>query len=103
MRAGLDASTVTPGRTAPELSLTTPPIALPLWAKALGNERSTSRGTAHQRRKVRNIAVPPGARQRGRRASGQMTVASSGPPPASSITCLGNYLMEKDVGYTARV
>src|SRR4029079_19008105 len=32
--AGLDASTVTPGRTAPDASLTTPAIEAPLWAWA---------------------------------------------------------------------
>src|SRR4029453_16299223 len=45
MRAGLAASTVTPGRTAPVVSLTTPAMLLLLWAW-VGEGRNTSTAKA---------------------------------------------------------
>jgi len=47
MSAGLAASTVTPGTTAPLASLTVPAIALPLWAAALAGNQAKSTNTIH--------------------------------------------------------
>src|SRR5256712_6854615 len=56
MRIGLVASTVTPGRTAPELSFTTP--AMTLWADApAGSARQTTATSGDQN--VRRIPLPP--------------------------------------------
>src|SRR5678815_2999186 len=58
IKAGLAASTRTPGRTPPELSLTTPVIAA--WAKTVDGKSSKTRthGRAHEDRRLRfGIAV----------------------------------------------
>jgi hypothetical protein len=47
INAGLAASTVTPGITAPLASLTVPAMALPLWAAALAGNHATSANTIH--------------------------------------------------------
>src|SRR5436305_11886140 len=49
MRAGLLASTVTPGSTAPELSLTTPAIEAPWACASAGIKRSTTKTSTAER------------------------------------------------------
>src|SRR5438477_4442822 len=60
IRTGLDASTVTPGKTAPEASLTTPVIAACAWAvDGKSNETITTRRAPEDRWIWFSIAVLP--------------------------------------------
>src|SRR6185436_5857696 len=58
--AGLDASTVTPGSTAPEESRTTPAIAVCPWAKRSREQRRTAAvRTRRTNTRVRSPMMPP--------------------------------------------
>src|SRR5215831_12626787 len=66
MSAGLEASTVTPGKTAPVTSLTTPAMLLSLCAsKTAGTARIPTLATVARRIFVR-LMVPPRSMARGR-------------------------------------
>src|SRR5947207_10581677 len=59
MRAGLAASMLTPGSTAPDVSFTTPAMA-PVWATAANGRNTTdANATTQPRRRVRMTTGPP--------------------------------------------
>src|SRR5689334_8088511 len=68
MRAGLDASTVTPGRTAPEVSRTTPEIEA--CANATAGARQSAKNR-HPRRSTRFMVAPYAGRSLMRRNGGR--------------------------------
>src|SRR6188474_316719 len=64
MRAGLDTSTVTPGSTAPEVSLATPAI-VACWARAAAGNKARHRNAPANMASARFILPPEGLVQTG--------------------------------------